>query len=700
MSRKSNAQQPMLLGKVRNMGIFAHVDAGKTTCTERILFYSGETHRIGDVDDGNTVTDFNDQEQERGITIFSAAVTSHWDGHTINLIDTPGHVDFTMEVERSMRVLDGGVLVLCAKGGVQPQTRTVWKQANRHKVPRLVFINKMDMLGADWRKALNALSTELPTDLGTRPVALQIPIGQSDRFAGVIDLFTGVAMTWDKGDPTGTNFSTGPVPADLEDEFRAARKTLVETIVESDDALLERFFNEEEISVDELKLALRNATTSLKLVPVLMGSAKASKGIQPLLDAIVAYLPSPEDVPPVKGETREGEKAERATSADEPLAALVFKVVTEVHGTLFYTRVYSGAIEGGSYVFNSTRQVKERVSRIVKMQGNKRAEVDRLTAGDIGVLIGLKQSSTGDTLSDRDSEIMLESIHSPDPVISQAVEAESMDDNDRMGTALARLASEDPSFKVRRDEETGQVIIAGQGELHLEVMVERLKREDRVVVKTGRPQVSFRETVRKTATGVGDFKRQSGGRGMYAYAVVTIEPLPRGSGFEFVDEIVGGAIPREYIPSVEKGVRGALSNGPLSGSEVVDVRVTLVDGKYHEVDSNDMAFQIAGSMAFRDAFAKAGPILMEPVMSIEVEVPDGFMGTILSDMGQRLGKVSGSEMRNGAAVVKAHLPLAESFGYSPFIRNATKGEGTFVLEFSHYEPVNEARAAELLKNNK
>lgn len=700
MSRKQSAAPAALLDKVRNMGIFAHVDAGKTTCTERILFYSGETHKIGDVDDGNTVTDFNSQEQERGITIFSAAVSSHWDGYAINLIDTPGHVDFTMEVERSMRVLDGGVLVLCAKGGVQPQTRTVWKQANRYKVPRLVFINKMDATGADWQKALNALATELPRDLGTKPVAIQLPIGNADRFAGVIDLLEGVAFTWDQGDPTGTNYSTGPVPQEYESAYKAARQSMVEAIVETDDDLLERFLNEEEASVDELKLALRKACTSLQLVPVLMGSAKASKGIQPLLNAIVSYLPSPVDVAAVVGETRDGDKVEHKTSNDEPLAALVFKVVSEVHGTLFYTRVYSGVIEPGTYVWNATRQAKERVSRIVKMQGNKRAELSRLTAGDIGVILGLKVSATGDTLCQREHELVLETINCPDPVISMAVEASSKDDNDRMITALTRLASEDPSFQLRRNEETGQTLIAGQGELHLEVAVERLKREDNVVVTTGRPQVSFRETVRGSAEGIGDFKRQSGGRGMYGYAVIKIEPLHRGAGFEFVDEVVGGVIPREFIPSVEKGVRQALANGPISGAPVVDVRVTLIDGKYHDVDSNDMAFQIAGSMAFRDAFAKAGPTLMEPVMSIEVEVPDGFMGNILSDLSQRRGKVSGSDMNTGTAIVKAHVPLAETVGYSPFIRNATKGEGTFTLEFSHYEQVSDALAAELVKKNK
>ena len=698
MSRKQQ------LESTRNMGIFAHVDAGKTTCTERILFYAGETHKMGDVDDGNTVTDHMAQEKERGITICAAAVTCHWGGRTINLIDTPGHVDFTMEVERSMRVLDGGVLVVCAKGGVQPQTRTVWKQANRHRVPRLIFVNKMDTVGADFDGVLAEIKEELATARGgasgLRPVALQVPIGHCHEFQGVIDLISRKAFIWDEADETGRTFQSLDIPAEYAGLVEAKRQILVEAIAETDDTLIERYLAEEPISEAELKQALRRAVVSMHLVPVLCGSAYKNKGVQPLLDAIVDYLPSPLDVEAVKGVLPDGTPAERKTSDDEPLSALDFKVVSDVHGNLHFVRVYSGRLLTGSYVFNSAKGKKERVSRLVKMQGNRRIEVRELCAGDIGACVGLKLSTTGDTLCDESRPIRLESISFPEPVIAMAIEPKTGEGGKRLDAALLRLATEDPSFKVRQDAETGQTLVAGQGELHLEIMVDRLKREDGLEVTTGKPQVSYRETVRARAAGIGDFKRQNGGHGMYGYAEIELEPLPRGNGFEFEDAIIGGSIPREFIPSVEKGIREALQSGPLHGSPVIDLRVRLVDGKYHEVDSSDKAFQIAGLLAFRDAFQKARPVLLEPVMKLEVEVPESAMGGILGDIAQRRGKVQGMESENGMATVRATVPLSATFGYMTSLRNATQGEGLFTLEFSHYERVPQDRAEEILSGSR
>lgn len=688
------------LKRTRNMGIFAHVDAGKTTCTERILFYAGETHKIGDVDDGDTTTDFMDQERERGITICAAAVTCHWAGRTINLIDTPGHVDFTMEVERSMRVLDGGVLVVCAKGGVQPQTRTVWRQANQHRVPRIIFINKMDTLGADFARVVDMIGSELTSEFNAKPVVMQTPIGQGGEFVGVIDLISRQALVWDESDPSGSKFEAREIPAEYSDEVEVRRIELVEAIAETDDELLGRYLEGSDISEDELKGALRKAVVGLQLVPVLCGSAYKKKGVQPLLDAIVDYLPSPLEVPAVKGELPDGSEGKRQTSDDEPLSALVFKVVTDNHGSLYFTRVYSGKIVAGSYVFNSTKGKKERVSRLVKMQGAKRLEVKELSAGDIGVLVGLKLATTGDTLCDSEAPILLESINFPEPVISQAVEPKSRDGSEKLGAALTRLATEDPSFIVHSDSETGQTIIAGQGELHLEIMVERLRREDGVEVNVGKPQVAYRETARGKASGVGHLVRQTGGHGMFAHVVLELEAMPSGSGFVFEDAIVGGTIPREYISSVEKGVRAALQQGPLTGSPVIDVKVRLVDGKHHEVDSSDMAFQIAASMAFKDAFTKAQPVILEPVMKLEVEVPDTFMGGVTGYICQKRGKVQGTESQKGLALVRATVPLSETFGYSTVLRSATQGQGTFTLEFGQYEPVPQILAEEIIAKGK
>ena len=698
MSGKKTATRKGLLTHVRNIGIFAHVDAGKTTCTDRILYFSGAQHWIGDINDGNTTTDFNDQERERGITIFSAAVTLPWDGNTINVIDTPGHVDFTMEVERSMRVLDGGVLVVCAKGGVQPQTRTVWRQANRYHVPRLVFVNKMDATGADFDRAVQSLETNLTAHDGMKPVRMQLPLGEAEKFSGVIDVLRGVSIVWDASDQSGSTFSEEPVPDSMKDAYEAARQELVEAICETDDELLERYFEDEDsITTEDLVKALRSAVVSMKIVPVFCGTAHKSKGIQPLLDAVVAYLPSPTEVPAVVGQTADGEEVTRSASPDEPLSALVFKVVNEVHGSLYFTRVYSGKVEAGSYVWNSTRGKKERVSRIVKMQGNKREDASSLSAGDIGVLMGLKVSTTGNTLCAEGDDMQLESIECPEPVISMAVEPQTQNDTQRLSDALARLASEDPSFIVVRDEETGQIVVKGQGELHLQVTLERMKREDDVVVTPGDPQVAFRESIRTTASVDHKFKKQTGGSGMYARVVLTVEPLERGAGFEFVNQVVGGRIPTQFISSVEKGVRDGLVNGPIANSPVVDVRVTVTDGDAHSVDSSDTAFQIAASMACKEALAKAKPVLLEPVMSMEVEVPDEFMGTVLGDLGTRRGEVKGSDMKAGVAIVKATAPLVEVFGYSSYLRNSSRGEGLFSMEFSHYGEVPDSRAAELAK---
>ncbi len=679
MSRNSNQRDSLL--NTRNMGIVAHVDAGKTTSTERILFYAGETHKIGDVDDGNTVTDHMAQEKERGITICAAAVTCHWKGCTINLIDTPGHVDFTMEVERSMRVLDGVVVVICGKGSVQPQTRTVWNQAVRHRVPRVIFVNKMDATGANFRRVVEAIKSELKA----KAAVLQLPLGEGADFTGVIDVLAGKALIWDSDDATGSSFETVEIPESHKAAAQEARKALVEAIADTDDALLEKYLSDAEITGDELQAALRKATLAMKLVPVVCGSAFKKRGVQPLLDAIVDYLPSPLEIEAVKGLLPDGSTGERKTSDAEPLAALDFKVVGDVHGNLHFVRVYSGKLTTGSYVFNPGKNTKERVSRLVKMQGNRRIDVQELHAGDIGVCIGLKSSTTGDTLCDENHPIVLETITCPDPVISMAVEAKTGEAEKKMVASLARLATEDPSFRFRTDSETGQVIISGQGELHLEIMVDRMFREDNVEVRTGKPQVSYRETVRGKATATGEIKRQNGGHGMFGNATIEIEPLPRKAGFVFEDAIVGGTIPREFIPAVEKGIREALQTGALTGSPVVDVKVTLVDGKYHDVDSSAQAFQIAGSLAFKEAVLKAGPVVLEPMMALEVIVEDTYMGNVMGDISQRRGRVLGIESNDGSTTLRAHVPLAEMFQYSTTLRGATKGQGLFTLPVSHYE---------------
>ena len=685
------------LAKTRNMGICAHVDAGKTTTTERFLYHtrSHGKHKIGDVDEGNTTTDFMVQEKERGITIQSACVDLTYRDHRINLIDTPGHIDFGIEVERSMRVLDGIVLVLCAKGGVQPQTRTVWRQANRYRVPRIIFVNKMDATGADFYRVVGQIEGELKA----KPAVIELPIGNEREFRGVIDLLANKALIWDASDETGETFEVEEIPAELAEKAAAYRKTLVELVAEGDDALLERYLNDEEITAAELKAALRQATVQMRLVPVLCGSAFKNKAVQPLLDAVVDYLPSPLDVDAVRGTTPDGTATERRTSDEEPLCALAFKVANDPdHGNtvLTFVRVYSGVLKAGSHVYNSSKDGKERVSRLLKLQGASREEVDELRAGDIGACVGLKNTTTGDTLADEEKPILLEGITTTEPVFSQAVEPKKRDDADKLANALAKLSLEDPSFRFGTDAESGQLIISGQGELHLEIKVDILKRTYGVEVSTGMPQVSYRETVRGKAPGVGKFVRQTGGHGMYGHAEIELEPLPKGTGFEFVDAITGGVIPREFIPSVEKGIREALQQGVLAGFPVVDVRATLVFGSYHDVDSSDQAFKVAGSMAFKDAFLKAQPVLLEPVMEVVVEVPEKFMGEVIGDISSRRGKVVSTDIENGTATVTAHVPLSALFGYATVLRGKTQGQGVPNIQFSHYEPVPRELSEEII----
>jgi elongation factor G len=688
------------LKDIRNMGIAAHIDAGKTTCTERILFYSGLIHRMGEVHEGTSVTDWMEQEKERGITITAAAITSSWRGKRINLIDTPGHVDFTVEVERSMRVLDGVVIVLCAVAGVQPQTGTVWKQANRYEVPRLVLINKMDRQGSDFFRVLKQVKEQLPglTSTWANAHAIQLPIGSESQFQGVVDLIERKAYLYEEDDPLGKKMQVVDVPADMKEQVEKYRHQLEEAIVETDDELMHKYLENHSISVDELKSALRAAVCANKIIPVLCGSAFKNKGIQPLLDAIVDYLPSPEDVQSIKGWTLQGDESQRKCDENEPLSALAFKVMTDPFvGKLTFLRVYSGKLTAGSYVVNSTKNKRERISRLVQLQADQRTDVQEAYAGDIVAAVGLKDTTTGDTLCAENAPIILESMKFPEPVISVAIEPKTKGDSDKLGVSLSRLAEEDPTFKVRVDHETGQTIIAGMGELHLEIIVDRLLREFKVEANVGKPQVAYRETVRKKVVKQhGKFIRQSGGKGQYGDVVIDIEPLERGKGFEFVNKIVGGAIPKEYIPAVEKGVVEALQSGVLAGYPVIDLKVTLVFGSYHEVDSSEMAFKIAGSIAFKEGFVKGDPVLLEPVMKVEVEVPEEFMGDVIGDISSRRGRIEGMETVDHLSKVRALVPLSEMFGYATDVRNKTKGQGTFVMEFQHYEEVPPSIAGPLI----
>jgi elongation factor G len=671
------------LEKTRNIGIMAHIDAGKTTTTERILYYTGVSHKLGEVHDGTATMDWMEQEQERGITITSAATTCFWKGHRVNIIDTPGHVDFTIEVERSLRVLDGAVAVFDAVAGVEPQSETVWRQADKYRVPRIAMINKMDRTGADFDRCIRMMKERLAAN----PVPVQLPLGKEDGFRGVIDLVRMQAVVWDE-DTLGAKYHEEPLPKDLRDSVAAARETLMESLADVNDSLLEKYLNGEEVEVGELAAAIRQATVGLKIVPVVCGSAFRNKGVQPLLDAVVDYLPSPADVPPLSGiDPRDESAVERKVDDSAPFSALAFKIMNDPFvGHLTFIRVYSGTLHSGDHVFNSTRRKKDRIGRLLKMHANKREEIKAVYAGDIAACVGLKNAFTGDTLCDPEHEIVLESITAPDPVISIAIEPRTKADQERLGLSLQKLALEDPSFQVRTDDETGQTIISGMGELHLEIIVDRLLREFKVEANVGRPQVAYRETVTRAAKQEGRYIRQTGGRGQFGHVWLSVEPNEKGKGFEFVNKIVGGVIPREYIPAVEKGVREASESGVVAGYPVVDLKVSLFDGSYHEVDSSEMAFKIAGSMAFKAACRNAGPILLEPIMAVEVVTPEEFMGDVIGDLSSRRGRIQNIEARGNTQVIASHVPLALMFGYATDLRSKTQGRATYTMQFDHYEP--------------
>lgn len=671
------------LDRTRNIGIMAHIDAGKTTTTERILFYTGRVHKIGEVHDGAATMDWMAQEQERGITITSAATTAHWKDHRINIIDTPGHVDFTVEVERSLRVLDGSVAVFSAKGGVEPQSETVWRQAEHYKVPRIAFINKMDTTGADFLNCVDMMKDRLQANA----VAIQLPIGAENDFTGIVDLVTMKAEIY--GDDLGKQIDIVEIPDDMKDQAEEYHQIMVEAICETDDALMEKYLEGEELSVDELKKAIRKAVVTNAMFPVLCGSAYKNKGVQMLLDAVVDYMPSPLDIPPVAGIIPGSEEpAERKADDKEPFSALAFKIMADPFvGKLAFFRVYSGTLDAGTYVFNSTKGKKERVGRILRMHANHREEVQTAYTGDIGAIVGLKDTTTGDTLCDEKNPIILEKMEFPEPVISVAVEPKTKADQEKMGVALARLAEEDPTFKVKTDAETGQTIISGMGELHLDIIVDRMAREFKVEANVGKPQVAYRETIRKTVKQEGRFVRQSGGRGQYGDCWLELIPQEPGAGFEFENKIVGGAIPREYIGSVEAGVKEAMETGVLAGFPMVDIKVVVFDGSYHDVDSSEMAFKIAGSMGFKEGARKADPVLLEPYVKVEVVVPEDYMGDVIGDLNSRRGRVDGMEMRSGAEHINAFVPLAEMFGYATDLRSKTQGRGVYTMTFDHYEEV-------------
>ena len=679
------------LEKIRNIGIMAHIDAGKTTTTERILFYTGRTYKMGETHDGDAVMDWMEQEQERGITITSAATTAEWRGHNINIIDTPGHVDFTVEVERSLRVLDGAVAVFCAKGGVEPQSETVWRQATKYHVPRIAYINKMDIMGADFFNAIQMMRDRLKAN----PVAIQLPIGKEEDFKGIVDLIEMNAIVYD--DVLGTELERIPIPDDMKELADEYREKLIESVAEYNDKLLEKYFEGEEIERDELVAAIRQATIHLDIVPVICGSSYRNKGVQPLLDCIVDFLPSPLDIPPVEGKGENGETEVRRADDDEPFSALAFKIMSDPFvGKLAFVRVYSGTLTAGSTIYNTTKGKRERVGRLLRMHANAREDVETLYAGDIAAVVGPKLITTGDTLCDDKHPILLETMEFPDPVIEVAIEPKTKAGQEKMSLALARLMEEDPTFKTYTDPETGQTIIAGMGELHLEIIVDRMMREYKVEAKVGKPQVSYREAIRKAVRATGLYKKQTGGKGQYGHVVIELEPLEPGAGYEFVDKIVGGVIPKEYIPAVDEGIREAAKNGVLAGYEVVDFRATLVDGSYHEVDSSEIAFKIAGSMAFKDAVRNASPVLLEPIMSVEVHVPDEYLGDVLGNLNARRGQIEGTEMRSGAQVIRAQVPLSEMFGYATDLRSRTQGRGTFTMQFLHYREVPKSIAEKII----
>ena len=673
--------------RYRNFGIMAHIDAGKTTTTERILFYTGVNHKIGEVHDGAATMDWMEQEQERGITITSAATTCFWKGmdgalpdHRFNIIDTPGHVDFTIEVERSLRVLDGAVFVLCAVGGVQPQSETVWRQANKYNVPRLAFVNKMDRTGANFGKVIEQLRARL----GAYPVPMQVAIGAEDTFEGVVDLLKMKAIQWDMS-TNGTTFTYGDVPAHLKDQVEAARSFMVEAAAEASEELMNKYLEEGELSEAEIINGIRERTIKCEIIPAFCGTAFKNKGVQAMLDAVVQFLPSPADRPPVKGIDEDESEAFRKAGDSEPFSALAFKIMTDPFvGSLTFFRVYSGTLNSGDQVYNPVKSKKERVGRILQMHANQRDEIKEVLAGDIAAAVGLKDVTTGDTLCDLNNVITLERMIFPEPVISMAVEPKTKADQEKMGIALGRLAQEDPSFRVRTDEESGQTIISGMGELHLEILVDRMKREFNVEANTGKPQVAYRETIRKSVKQEGKFVRQSGGRGQYGHIVIEMEPQERGAGYTFESAIVGGVVPKEYVTASDKGIQDAMTTGPLAGYPVVDIKIRAVDGSYHDVDSNEMAFKVAGSMAFKEAFAKASPVLLEPIMKVEVVTPEDYLGDVMGDVSRRRGILQGSDDSPSGKVINAMVPLGEMFGYATTLRSMSQGRATYTMEFDHY----------------
>ncbi|MEG4112148.1 MULTISPECIES: elongation factor G [unclassified Microcoleus] len=682
------------LEKTRNIGIAAHIDAGKTTTTERILFYSGMVHKMGEVHEGTAVTDWMEQERERGITITAAAITTSWKDYKINIIDTPGHVDFTIEVERSMRVLDGVIAVFCSVGGVQPQSETVWRQADRYKVPRIVFVNKMDRMGANFYKVY----AQIRDRMRANAVPIQIPIGSEENFRGIVDLVQMKAYIYNND--MGTDIEEVEIPDEVKELAAEYRTKLIESVAETNDALTEKYLEGEELTEDEIRAALRTGTISGTIVPMLCGSAFKNKGVQLLLDAVIDYLPSPLEVPPIQGLLPNGDTAERFADDSAPLSALAFKIMADPYGRLTFVRVYSGILKKGTYVLNSTKDKKERVSRLIVLKADDRIEVEELRAGDLGAALGLKETFTGDTLSEEGSPVILESLFIPEPVISVAVEPKTKQDMEKLSKALQSLSEEDPTFRVNVDPETNQTVIAGMGELHLEILVDRMLREFKVEANVGQPQVAYRETIRKAVRAEGKFIRQSGGKGQYGHVVIELEPTEVGSGFEFVSKIVGGTVPKEYIGPAEQGMKEACESGIVAGYPVIDLKATMVDGSFHDVDSSEMAFKIAGSMAIKEAVMKASPVLLEPMMKVEVEVPEDYIGNIIGDLNSRRGQIEGQETDQGIAKVSVKVPLAEMFGYATDIRSKTQGRGIFTMEFSHYEEVPRNVAEAIIAKNK
>jgi elongation factor G len=681
------------LENTRNIGIMAHIDAGKTTTTERILFYTGRLHKMGEVHEGAATMDWMEQEQERGITITSAATTAQWKGNRINIIDTPGHVDFTVEVERSLRVLDGSVTLFCAKGGVEPQSETVWRQADKYHVPRIAYVNKMDIMGADFFNCVQMMKDRLKANA----VPIQLPIGREETFKGIVDLVTMKAIYYT--DDLGTVLDEEPIPEDMVEIVEKYRNILIEAVAEQDENLMNKYLEGEELTVEDIRAGIRKATIAVEMIPVTCGSSYRNKGVQKLLDAVVDYMPSPLDVPAISGVTPDGEtELERPADDDGPFSALAFKIMADPYvGKLCFFRVYSGKLNSGSYVLNSTKNKRERVGRLLQMHANHREDIDTVYSGDIAAIVGLKDTTTGDTLCTEDAPIILESMEFPEPVIHIAVEPKTKAGQDKMSAALAKLSEEDPTFKAHTDPETGQTIISGMGELHLEIIVDRMLREFKVEANIGQPQVSYKETIRKAVKAEGKFVRQSGGRGQYGHCVIELEPQEPGSGYTFVNKIVGGVIPKEYIPAIDEGIQDAMQSGILGGYQVLDIKATLVDGSYHEVDSSEMAFKIAGSMAFKEGCRKADAVLLEPIMRVDVVVPEVYMGDVMGDLNSRRGRIEGMENRAGAQVITAHVPLANMFGYATVLRSRTQGRGVFTMQFSHYEEVPKSIQESVLK---